>query len=165
MACSSDSDCGYGYVCVGGQCMYGGRDDRDDYDGDGLSASMFLNTLDKSFAGYALVDPSDAVDWTKLARTTVGTLITLAVAGVYGLLDGLVEIVTNVWSGTGQWIGTLIATILATPAEVVSRWAAESLRGINSIFSGDLGILAFPVGVAVVMLTLWFVAIGVREVR
>lgn len=163
MACQTDADCGYGYVCVGGECVYGGRDN--DEDNAGLSESQFLNTLDAEFAGYPLVNPSNAVDWTKLARTAVGALISLAFAGVFGLLQGIGDLIQLLYRGAGSFLGTLFGGFAQAGSDALARWVTETETAITSTFSGELAVLAFPVGVGVVMASLWIAARGIEEVR
>jgi len=163
MACQTDADCGYGYVCVGGECVYGGRD-RDE-GAEAPSTSQFLNTLGKSFAGYPLVDPENAVNWTKIARTTVGALMSLAFAGIFGLLEGIADLIQLPYRAAGSFLSTFVGGFAQAASFALTGWVTDTETAITGTFSGELAVLAFPAGVGVVMLSLWIAAWGIEEVR
>lgn len=176
MACQTDADCGYGYVCVDGECIYGGRDGDGSDDGGGggsdggsdggggisLTTAKVLSALGISSGAWKTLktfanNPVKAIS---------GIAFSAVVSSALGILEPIIDAFSLVLFGSDVEtdIGTLglldlpfvVQDILISTGGTIETTIMGLVRGVI-LGAGGLvpdGILAFPVGVATIVLTL-----------
>jgi len=175
MACQTDADCGYGYVCVDGECVYGGRDSDDDDDSsndgsDGSSGGGGTSVTTQKVLG-ALGISSGLWNTLKTfaqnpAKAISGIAFTAVVSGVLGVLEPIIDAFSLALFGSD--VETDIGTLGLLDVPFVAQDILISIGGaIEATIMGLVrwlilgagglvpdGILAFPIGVAVIVITL-----------
>ena len=93
----------------------------------------------------------------KFLKSGIGLLIAGVFALVFDVLDAIVSFIEAPLRGAGSAVGALFSGLLTSPVSILSSTATTTGTEISATFTGFLGPLAFPVGVASVMGGLYIV--------
>lgn len=138
----------------------------------------FLNTTEASGAGFDLVNPGNPLEWSKLAQAIAGSLFGMLALGITRFLDAVLNAPVTIVTGVTDWIGTASETLNIPRG---SGWLSIQLEPtglIGTIVTGIQGIidagwqpltgfgwLAYPVGVAGTVASIYVVVLSVTYVR
>ena len=95
----------------------------------------------------------------RFIRSGIGLLIAGVFALAFDMLNAIVGFVTDPLNSASSAVSSLFEGLLTSPLSILSGTAATTAAEISATFTGFLGPLAFPVGVASVMLGLWVVTV------
>lgn len=119
---------------------------------------QFLETSGETAGDITL---ATGINWSALGKSMVGSAISVfiiatstgieMVTSAYGLLLG----------GLSGWVETAIETAVEAPLSLLAAARAESLASIDGVGA----LVAFPIGVGLVLGGLWIVAQGVEVLR
>jgi len=131
-------------------------------DGDGLSA--FLNRTD-SGGGIPLVDPSNPVQWGKLGAAIIASAIAAVEVGIIQTWSAIGTAWTSILDGATEFIAgsdpierfgvPVFGTGQQGLIDVVFDPLILAANRAWAIQVEQFGLLAMPVSVAIVLLTLW----------
>lgn len=150
------------------------------------TTEQFLDTVDEDgepkTAGSITL--ATGAKWGKLAMTMIGSLIVGWALGAIAIIRGTVNFFVEMYpadatpremlrtdpeggviDALASFASDLITTILGVPETLLSSAVEESSTWVTSTFTGELAVLAFPAGVAVVMGGLYVAAQGVEVLR
>lgn len=121
-----------------------------------------LNTTDKTTLGGndLIVKDGSPIDVLKLAQLFAGSLIALVYAGVFGIYESVVELVSTPWRAAGSF-GSDVFDELGTQISEVGTSAADATG--SAVSELPLG-LSWPAAVAVVLVSLYIAVRGFRVI-
>ncbi len=125
-------------------------------DDDASAAGLFNFAADR-------VSGDDGWGIGRFVRTGIGLTIVGVFVGIQDVFQSIVGFVTNPLDSAGESVADLFEGLVGEPASILTETADTTGTEISSTFVGWLGALAFPVGVASVLLALWLVTIYLEE--
>ncbi len=132
--------------------------DLDEVTDEAATTSQFLDTTGDRAGDIVL---ADGINWSALAKSMVGSVL----ATYFLALNAGIEMLTSAYglvlSSVSDWIETAIETAVSEPLGLLEEARLESLAAID----GVAPVLAFPIGVGLVLSGLFIVSRGVEVVR
>jgi hypothetical protein len=128
-----------------------------------VSSSDLDDTSATGLFNFAAGRVNAGWDLGKFLKTGVGLTIVGMFVGIQNLVNSIINLVTNPLDSAGESVATLFSGIVGAPAAILEGTAGTTAAEISATFTGFLGPLAFPVGVASVMAGLYLVSIYLEE--
>jgi hypothetical protein len=119
---------------------------------------QFLETTGETAGDIEL---ATGIDWSALGKAIIGSLVATYFLAVNAGISVFSTIFEATFGGVGGWLGDAIETAVGVPESFLRTAQLTSLEAI----SGVPTILAYPIGVALVLGSLWIVARGVEVIR
>ena len=92
-------------------------------------------------------------------KAGIGLTVVGLFTGMMDVFNAIITFITTPLTSAGESVSALFTGLIESPASILETTAGVTATEIGGSFTGFLGPLAFPVGVAMVMLSLYLVTI------